>query len=108
MNRGGAARWPRWSGAATPIGPASIFSTTAGSICPAYKIPDRFLFLSELPRSPSGKLLRRALREMIAESPERTDSRNLIGSVLDSRQIRCHRGQTLVQDAHHLVNLVLG
>jgi acyl-coenzyme A synthetase/AMP-(fatty) acid ligase len=27
--------------------------------------------LSELPRSPSGKLLRRALREMIGESPER-------------------------------------
>jgi o-succinylbenzoate---CoA ligase len=36
---------------------------------PRYKIPDRFLFLSELPRSPSGKLLRRALRERIAESP---------------------------------------
>jgi O-succinylbenzoic acid--CoA ligase len=35
---------------------------------PGYKIPDRFLFLSELPRSPSGKLLRRALREKIAES----------------------------------------
>jgi O-succinylbenzoic acid--CoA ligase len=38
---------------------------------PGYKIPDRFLVLSELPRSPSGKLLRRALREMIGESPER-------------------------------------
>ncbi len=38
---------------------------------PGYKIPDRFLRLSELPRSPSGKLLRRALREMIGESPER-------------------------------------
>ena len=37
-----------------------------------YKIPDRFLLVSELPRSPSGKLLRRALREMIADSPERT------------------------------------
>jgi acyl-CoA synthetase (AMP-forming)/AMP-acid ligase II len=39
---------------------------------PGYKIPDRFLLVSELPRSPSGKLLRRALREMIADSPERT------------------------------------
>jgi O-succinylbenzoic acid--CoA ligase len=38
---------------------------------PGYKIPDRFLVLSELPRSPSGKLLRRALREMIGEPPER-------------------------------------
>ncbi|HEX2283036.1 MAG TPA: o-succinylbenzoate--CoA ligase [Thermomicrobiales bacterium] len=36
---------------------------------PGYKIPDRFLFLSQLPRSPSGKLLRRTLREMVAESP---------------------------------------
>jgi o-succinylbenzoate---CoA ligase len=36
---------------------------------PGYKIPDRFLFLSELPRSASGKLLRRALRETIAASP---------------------------------------
>ena len=41
---------------------------------PGYKIPDRFLLLSELPRSPSGKLLRRALREMIGESPERTEA----------------------------------
>jgi acyl-CoA synthetase (AMP-forming)/AMP-acid ligase II len=39
---------------------------------PGYKIPDRFLLLFEIPRSPSGKLLRRALREMLAESPERT------------------------------------
>jgi O-succinylbenzoic acid--CoA ligase len=39
---------------------------------PGYKIPDRFLVLPELPRSPTGKLLRRALREMIGESPERT------------------------------------
>jgi O-succinylbenzoic acid--CoA ligase len=38
---------------------------------PAYKIPDRFLEFSEIPRSPSGKLLRRALRDMIAESPRR-------------------------------------
>ena len=43
---------------------------------PAYKIPDRFLLLAELPRSPSGKLLRRVLREMIAESlpPTPTES----------------------------------
>lgn len=39
---------------------------------PEYKIPDRFLLLAELPRSPSGKLLRRVLREMIGESLERT------------------------------------
>jgi o-succinylbenzoate---CoA ligase len=41
---------------------------------PGYKIPDRFLFLSELPRSPSGKLLRRTLGETIAESPGETES----------------------------------
>jgi o-succinylbenzoate---CoA ligase len=35
---------------------------------PGYKIPDRFLFVSEVPRSPSGKLLRRALRQTIAKS----------------------------------------
>jgi o-succinylbenzoate---CoA ligase len=40
---------------------------------PGYKIPDRFLLLSELPRSPSGKLLRRALRDMISESPQRIE-----------------------------------
>ena len=39
---------------------------------PGYKIPDRFLLLDELPRSPSGKLLRSVLREMIAESLDRT------------------------------------
>ena len=39
---------------------------------PGYKIPDRFLLVSEVPRSPSGKLLRRALREMFADSSERT------------------------------------
>ena len=27
-------------------------------------------------------------------------------SILDSREIHCHRGQALVQDGHHLVNLV--
>jgi O-succinylbenzoic acid--CoA ligase len=37
---------------------------------PGYKIPDRFLVLSQLPRSPSGKLLRRALRKIIGESSE--------------------------------------
>ena len=31
-----------------------------------YKIPGRILLLPELPRSPSGKLLRRKLREQIA------------------------------------------
>jgi O-succinylbenzoic acid--CoA ligase len=39
---------------------------------PGYKVPDRFLVLSEIPRSASGKLLRRALREIIAESSQST------------------------------------
>lgn len=39
---------------------------------PGYKIPDRFLLFPELPRSPSGKLLRRTLREMITDLPQRT------------------------------------
>ena len=96
--RGGLARRRR-------SGPRSIFSITAGSICRGYKIPDRFLFLSELPRSPSGKLLRRALREMMAESPERTSGREPIGSILDSREIRCHGGQAFVEDPHDLIDL---
>ena len=37
---------------------------------PKFKIPDHFVLLSELPRSPSGKLLRRALREMIGDAPQ--------------------------------------
>lgn len=41
---------------------------------PKYKIPDRFVMLSELPRSPSGKLLRRALRDMMGESAERVEA----------------------------------
>ena len=36
----------------------------------AYKIPDRILLLDKLPRSPSGKLLRHALREQIKELVE--------------------------------------
>ena len=39
---------------------------------PGYKIPDRFQLLDELPRSASGKLLRRDLRLKISESLERT------------------------------------
>jgi o-succinylbenzoate---CoA ligase len=39
---------------------------------PGYKIPDRFVLLNEIPRSASGKLLRRVLRETIAESLART------------------------------------
>ena len=35
---------------------------------PGYKVPDRFFFRDELPRSASGKLLRRALREIVARS----------------------------------------
>jgi O-succinylbenzoic acid--CoA ligase len=36
---------------------------------PRFKTPDRFQLLGELPRSPSGKLLRRELREQIVEAP---------------------------------------
>jgi O-succinylbenzoic acid--CoA ligase len=31
----------------------------------AYKVPDRFVVVADLPRSPSGKLLRRALRDLL-------------------------------------------
>jgi acyl-CoA synthetase (AMP-forming)/AMP-acid ligase II len=37
---------------------------------PGFKIPDWFLVVSELPRTPSGKLRRSVLREMIIESPQ--------------------------------------
>jgi fatty-acyl-CoA synthase len=38
-----------------------------------YKIPDRILTRDELPRSPSGKLLRRALRDEMLEEEPATD-----------------------------------
>ena len=37
----------------------------------SYKVPDRIVVVPELPRSASGKLLRRTLREQIANIPER-------------------------------------
>lgn len=37
----------------------------------SYKVPDRVVLVAELPRSASGKLLRRALRDAIARVPER-------------------------------------
>jgi long-chain acyl-CoA synthetase len=40
-----------------------------------YKTPERILFLSELPKSPTGKIQRRALREMeLAQTEFRADS----------------------------------
>jgi len=36
----------------------------------AYKIPDRFILLSAIPRSPAGKLLRRSLRAMLTSKEE--------------------------------------
>jgi O-succinylbenzoic acid--CoA ligase len=36
----------------------------------SYKVPDRVVLVAELPRSPSGKLLRRALHDAIASVPE--------------------------------------
>jgi O-succinylbenzoic acid--CoA ligase len=57
-----------WSGASDRARPELLHHCQQH--LPGYKIPDRFLVLSELPRTPSGKLLRRALREMIEESPE--------------------------------------
>jgi o-succinylbenzoate---CoA ligase len=41
-----------------------------------YKIPDRILLLPELPRSPSGKLLRRGLTEQIAAIEEKSTTGN--------------------------------
>jgi long-chain acyl-CoA synthetase len=35
-----------------------------------YKLPERILFLEELPKSPTGKVRRRALREMLPESAD--------------------------------------
>jgi O-succinylbenzoic acid--CoA ligase len=35
-----------------------------------YKLPDRFWLMAELPRSPSGKLLRRALAEQVTAEPD--------------------------------------
>ena len=41
-----------------------------------YKIPDRIVLLPELPRTPSGKLLRRELREQIAAIEEKSATGN--------------------------------
>jgi o-succinylbenzoate---CoA ligase len=41
-----------------------------------YKIPDRILILPELPRTPSGKLLRRELREHVALTEEKSTTGN--------------------------------
>ena len=41
-----------------------------GEFLASYKIPDRILLLPELPRSPSGKLLRRELRKQFAALEE--------------------------------------
>ena len=34
-----------------------------------YKVPERIVFLKELPTSPTGKVLRRALKELLAAGP---------------------------------------
>jgi acyl-CoA synthetase (AMP-forming)/AMP-acid ligase II len=34
-----------------------------------YKVPERIMFLQELPKGPSGKVQRRTLKEMLAASP---------------------------------------
>ncbi|MDF3038773.1 MAG: 2-succinylbenzoate-CoA ligase [Thermomicrobiales bacterium] len=36
---------------------------------PSYKLPDRFALVTELPRTPSGKLIRRTLAEYITPTP---------------------------------------
>jgi o-succinylbenzoate---CoA ligase len=62
-----------WSGGPDQAGPELLRHCQRR--LSGYKIPDRFVLLSELPRSPSGKLLRRVLREMIGESPRRIEGK---------------------------------
>ena len=61
-----------WSGGPDQAGP-ELLRHCQGHLS-GYKTPERFVVLSELPRSPSGKLLRRALRDMIGELPRRTEA----------------------------------
>jgi O-succinylbenzoic acid--CoA ligase len=63
-----------WSGAAHHAHPDLVHHCQQHLA--AYKIPDRFVVLPELPRSPSGKLLRRALRDMIDASPVRIETKD--------------------------------
>jgi long-chain acyl-CoA synthetase len=39
-----------------------------------YKVPERIVFLKELPTSPTGKVQRRALKEMLAAGPAATSA----------------------------------
>ena len=61
-----------WSGEPDQAGP-ELLRHCQGHLS-GYKTPERIVALSELPRSPSGKLLRRALRDMIGELPRRTEA----------------------------------
>jgi long-chain acyl-CoA synthetase len=40
-----------------------------------YKVPERIVFLKELPVSPTGKVQRRALKEILAAGPAKTAAR---------------------------------
>jgi acyl-coenzyme A synthetase/AMP-(fatty) acid ligase len=42
----------------------------AGQYLADYKLPEQILFLEELPKGPTGKVQRRALREMLPESAD--------------------------------------
>ena len=39
-----------------------------------YKVPERIVFLGELPKAPTGKVQRRALKEMLSAHPGARDT----------------------------------
>jgi acyl-CoA synthetase (AMP-forming)/AMP-acid ligase II len=52
--------------------PAQVASELRAFLRPrlaGYKVPDRFFVLESLPRSTSGKLLRRELQQLVARQP---------------------------------------
>jgi acyl-CoA synthetase (AMP-forming)/AMP-acid ligase II len=51
-----------WAGASAQAGPE--LSGHCRATLAAFKVPDLFLEVDEIPRSPAGKLLRRQVREL--------------------------------------------
>ena len=53
-----------------PVPSADTLLAHAREQLSAYKVPDSITFVEELPKSPIGKILRRELRDMLANTPE--------------------------------------
>ena len=59
-------RWPSWCARTTPLTEADILAYTEGKLA-RYKRPSAVTFVDEIPRNPSGKALKRILREQFPD-----------------------------------------